>query len=330
VDEVAAGVMQEADAEPTALPQAVIGAVIGRSTRPPEVAPAGVAETAQVAELEPKRPTLFPQAVTGAVIGASARPVLSAVPVPVPPVVPVPVVPPVVVPLVPAGAQLAALVLPSRLTPLPHTVTGAVIGALTVESAGAVLPDCWPVVVPPVEPVGSVLAVAVRPPMLMALPVTETGAVIGASATERPVVFDGSVGAVPVEQPLFAEPPSTFTELPQAVTGAVTGALARAPWGAGADAAGAVAGAVVDPDWVPVVLPPSTLTAFPPTVTGSFTGAETAVRCGRVELPELVLPLEEPVPPDVVLGEPEAAVVEPCPRTDTELPLTVTGTEIGA
>jgi hypothetical protein len=127
-----------------------------------------------------------------------------------------------------------AVPLPSNPTPLPHTVTGALIGAETFD--------------PPIDPVEPLAAGvdagqsdAGSEPTPTALPQTVTGAVTGACAS---AVLPTSPVSNPPSNPVSAEPPAvellvaplvdgqlldgsprTATPFPQASTGAVTGAF---------------------------------------------------------------------------------------------------------
>jgi hypothetical protein len=212
---------------------------------------------------------------------------------------------------------------PRTATLMPHTRTGALIGALTVPPAGLVAP---------VVLAGQLDDESDPTPTVM--PQAVTGAVTGAFA----VLPDPSVVPLPLVEPLSPVPDVLLavpaaagqfddasaaipTVVPQTSTGALTGALASVPEAPEPVVLAEVSEPVPPLLVVPVPLPfCSTATVLPPTVTGAATGALA-----------VVTPLS-PVPAPLIAVPADAAgqFDDESDPTPTVLPQTSTGAVIGA
>jgi hypothetical protein len=274
------------------LPHTVTGAETGALTVESPSPLAGAVSAAGTVQPAWALPTALPQTVTGAFAGAEAEgPAVLPEPVLPEPVLPDPVLPDPVPPDVPVVPEPAvpqfALPSPAAPTELPQTVTGAFAGA---EAEGpAVLPE-------------AVLPEAVLPVPVLPDPVPPD-----------PVLPDVPVLPDPAAPQLALPSPTTPTELPQTLTGAVTGAdtaagvelvelpLLAAPEPASPDPTAPepvpaipvaseptrseavigvlalVGSTVTEPVAVGAVCVSSTETAFPPTLIG--TSADTAATC---------------------------------------------------
>nr|WP_262500222.1 hypothetical protein [Phycicoccus endophyticus] len=140
---------------------------------------------------------------------------------------------------------------------------------------------------------------------------------------------------VPVCADDDSESPRTETELPETVTGAVTGASTWLPPATESSPSVLVEDdepcAEPDPEPVPVCADddsesPRTETELPETVTGAVTGASTWFPPATESSPSVLVEDDEPC------AEPDPEPVPVCadddsesPRTETELPETVTG-----
>jgi hypothetical protein len=243
-------VLEPLPSTPTPIPQTFTGAVIGVSTPSTPVpgvpgsaepvplvllaVPAAVA--GQADDPSPRTPAEMPHTVTGALTGATAL----TPPPNSPPSRPVSEPPPVpLVLLAVPAAELAAVGQPDDPLPrtpaeMPHTVTGALTGALAVRPPdGVVAPPDVADEPDEVVPDGGVLLPA-GCPTCSEMPLTLIGALIGALADVSPepaveVELSGVVAGQPDE-----DPPRIPMLIPQTVTGALTGACTESaeamPW----------------------------------------------------------------------------------------------------